>query len=234
MKIGILMTGHALPSLIDRRGDYDAIFAEMLAGHGFAFDNYAVVDGQFPTNAEAADGWLITGSKHGAYEEHDWIPPLEALIREIAAAGRPLVGVCFGHQIIAQALGGKVVKFPGGWSVGRQAYKIEGEVLSMNAWHQDQVVEAPPGAQVIGRSDFCENAALAIGDTILTIQPHPEFDADILSAIAEERGRGVVPEALLERAKSDLDLPTDRMAFADRIARFFKAAMKSASVKAEA
>ncbi|MEM6482831.1 MAG: type 1 glutamine amidotransferase [Pseudomonadota bacterium] len=227
MKIGILMTGHALPSLIERRGDYDAIFAQMLAGHGFAFENYAVVDGQFPANAEAADGWLITGSKHGAYEEHDWIPQLEALIREIAAAQRPLVGVCFGHQIIAQALGGKVVKYPGGWSVGRQAYTIDGEVLNMNAWHQDQVVEAPPGARVIGQSAFCENAALAIGDTILTIQPHPEFDADILSAIAEERGRGVVPDALLERAKSDLDLPTDRMDFADRIVRFFKAAVKA-------
>lgn len=227
MKIGILMTGHALPSLIERRGDYDAIFAEMLAGEGFAFENFAVVDGDFPSGPEAADGWLITGSKHGAYEDHAWIPPLEALIRDIAKAERPLVGVCFGHQIIAQALGGTVVKFPGGWSVGRQAYEIDGQSLSMHAWHQDQVIDLPPGAQVIGRSDFCANAALAIGDHILTIQPHPEFDADILSTIAEERGRGVVPEDLLAQAKADLEQPTDRMAFAARIARFFKAAQKS-------
>ena len=78
MKIGILMTGHALPSLIERRGDYDAIFAEMLAGYGFDFENFAVVDGQFPDGPTDADGWLITGSKHGAYEDLPWIPPLEA------------------------------------------------------------------------------------------------------------------------------------------------------------
>lgn len=227
MKIGILMTGHALPSLIARRGDYEAMFADLLAGHGFDFLSFHVVDGDFPEGPEAADGWLITGSRHGAYEDHAWIPPLEALIRDIAASGRPLVGVCFGHQIIAQALGGKVVKYPDGWSVGRQAYTIEGELLHMNAWHQDQVVEIPAGAQVIGQSDFCANAALAIGDTILTIQPHPEFDADILGTIAEERGRGVVPEALLEQAKADLNLPTDRMDFAGRIAGFFKAAARA-------
>jgi len=227
MKIGILMTGHALPSLIERRGDYDAMFAELLDGYGFSFVRFDVVDGEFPDSPEAADGWLITGSKHGAYEDHPWIAPLEQLIRDIAASGRPLVGVCFGHQIIAQALGGKVEKFGGGWSVGRQAYRIDGKLLHMNAWHQDQVAQAPAGAHVIGQSDFCANAAMAIGDTILTIQPHPEFDADILGTIAEERGRGVVPDALLEIAKADLDKSTDRMAFAERIAAFFKATAKA-------
>ncbi|MEM7073495.1 MAG: type 1 glutamine amidotransferase [Pseudomonadota bacterium] len=221
MKIGILMTGHALPSLIAQIGDYDAMFANLLAGHGFTFERYDVVDGQFPAGPDAADGWLITGSKHGAYEDHPWIPPLEALIRDIRAAGRPLVGICFGHQIIAQALGGKVVKFPGGWSVGRQAYEIEGDVLRMNAWHQDQVIEVPEGAQVIGRSDFCDNAAMTIGDTVLTIQPHPEFDTLILGTIIQERGTGVVPDDLLRQARADLDTPTDRAAFGQRIARFF-------------
>ena len=103
---------------MDQTGDYDALFRDLLAGHGFDFVTFAVLDGEFPASVEDADAWLITGSRHGVYEDHDWIPPLEALIRKIDARRLPLVGVCFGHQIIAQALGGKVEKFKGGWSVG--------------------------------------------------------------------------------------------------------------------
>ena len=107
-----------------------------------------------------ADGWLISGSKHGAYEDHAFIPPLEDLIREIADQGLPLVGVCFGHQIIAQALGGKVEKFDAGWAVGRQTYEIDGDEYQLNAWHQDQVTRLPESATRVGTSAFCENAML--------------------------------------------------------------------------
>jgi len=93
MKIGILMTGHALPDLIDSTGDYDAMFATLLAKRGLTFERFDVVDEDYPENPEEADGWLITGSKHGAYEDHPWIAPLEAFIRAIRDAGRPLIGV---------------------------------------------------------------------------------------------------------------------------------------------
>lgn len=222
MKIGILMTGHALPDLIVQTGDYDAMFADMLDGHDFDFARFDVVDGQFPASPEICDGWIITGSKHGAYEAHPWIAPLEEFIRAVAATHRPLVGVCFGHQIIAQALGGKVEKFTGGWSVGRTDYQIDGETLSLNAWHQDQVVEPPEGAQVIGHSDFCQYAALTVGDSILTIQPHPEFTAHVLDTLIAKRGKGVVPDAQLQEAAAQLDTPTDSARFADRIAAHLK------------
>ncbi|WP_102107660.1 type 1 glutamine amidotransferase [Oceaniglobus roseus] len=220
MHIGILQTGHIPDSLEAVSGDYPEMFRRLLGGHGLSFSTYAVVDGTFPEGIDAADGWLITGSRHGAYEDHDWIPPLEEFIRAVHAAGKPMVGICFGHQIIAQALGGKVVKYPEGWSVGRTAYRIDGQTYHMNAWHQDQVVELPEGARVVGASDFCANAALAYGDTIFTVQPHPEFEPSFVKGLIETRGKGVVPDPLLAEASEGLAQPLDNAAMGDRLARF--------------
>jgi len=222
MKIGILQTGHAPDEVLGTLGDYDTMFARLLDGHGFEFETFNVVDMEFPDGPDVCDGWLITGSKHGAYEDHPFIPPLEDLIRGINAARRPMVGICFGHQIIAQAMGGKVVKFDGGWSVGRREYDYKGETLAVNAWHQDQVVEVPEGAEVIASNDFCENAALVYGDRIWTIQPHPEFGADMVDALATHRGPGVVPGPLLDHARAQLDAPIQSQKVADEMAAFLK------------
>ena len=183
---------------------------------------YSVVDNEYPPSPDAAEGWLITGSRHGAYETHSWIPPLEQFIRDCYAAHVPMIGVCFGHQIIAQAMGGKVVKFDGGWSVGRTEYVIDGETTAINAWHQDQVVEVPKGAQVIGSSDFCANAALLYDDRMLTIQPHPEYGDDFVDGLIEYRGKGMVDPALLDAARNQMGKPSDRLAFAQRMRDFFQ------------
>lgn len=221
MKIGILRAGHSPEGMIETLGNYDTMFERLLAGNDFSFETFSVVDGEFPDSPAQADGWLITGSKHGAYEDHAWIPPLEDLIRDIHAADKPMVGVCFGHQIIAQAMGGKVEKFDGGWSVGRTQYTLEGKQVSLNAWHQDQVVARPANARVVGVSDFCANAMLAYDDKIWTVQAHPEFGADFIEGLINTRGKGVVPHAQLEAATATLHAPTDNADIATHIAQFF-------------
>jgi GMP synthase-like glutamine amidotransferase len=102
------------------------MFARLFEPRGFELRLWEVVDGDFPDGPDAADAWLITGSPHGVYEDRPWIAPLEAFIRDIRDAGRPLVGICFGHQIVAQAFGGRVEKFDGGWALGRRSTTIAG------------------------------------------------------------------------------------------------------------
>ncbi|ARO13901.1 glutamine amidotransferase, class I [Ketogulonicigenium robustum] len=221
MKIGILQTGYAPDALQPTHGDFPDLFEGLLAGHDFTFQRWAAVDMQFPAAPTDADGWIITGSRHGVYEDHPFIPVLEEFIRAIQASNRPLVGVCFGHQIIAQALGGKVEKFDGGWRVGRFDYDFGGETLALNAWHQDQVTGLPPGARRLASGPMCENAALVYGDSIFTVQPHPEFGTAYGHDMIEYRG-GALPDEVLARARAAADLPLDDKRLGTRIARFFK------------
>jgi GMP synthase-like glutamine amidotransferase len=224
MKIGILQCGHA-PELPRRNhGDFDAMFARILAPHGVSFDTYDVVDGIFPDGPEAADAWLLTGSKHGAYENHAFIKTLEALIRDIHASPKRMVGICFGHQIVAQALGGTVEKFDGGWAIGRTGYDFDGlGEIHLNAWHQDQVTQKPKGAQVIARNNFCETAGLLYGDSILTVQPHPEISpaitADYLTMAQADAN---YPQDVIVQAVAHNSAPTDDARVATLLIDFLK------------
>ncbi len=223
MKIGILQTGHSPEGLVAEFGSYANMFADRLDGFGFSFERHVVVDDAFPQSAHDADGWLITGSKFGAYEDLPWIHRLQALVRQIHNARIPLVGICFGHQIIAQALGGQVEKYRHGWAVGATTYRsLTGDKdFTLNAWHQDQVTKRPADARLLATSDFCENAALAYGDHTISMQPHPEMSAEFLHGLIEDRGRGLVPDAILEDALAKLGTPLAADETFRDIANFF-------------
>ncbi len=236
MKIGILQTGKVPDELFEKHGDYPDMFERLLADPAFTFETWPVVDGHFPEQTDVCDGWLITGSKYGAYEDHPWIPRLEDFLRNAYAAGIPIVGICFGHQILAQALGGKVEKFEGGWSVGIEDYAIDGleDNVQVVAWHQDQVTELPsatdlpaaavangPPVAVVGSSPFCRYAALAYGDRAWSIQPHPEFSGDFMADLIETRG-GILPREIAKKGVASSDRPTSSDQIADHIKAFFK------------
>lgn len=224
MKIGILECGHTMPEIEATHGDFPQMFARLLDGNGFTFANYDAVNMQFPSSINDCDGWLLTGSKHGAYDDLPFIAPLEDFIREAYGAAVPLVGICFGHQIIAQALGGRVAKFKDGWALGLTDYQFDGVgTLKLNAWHQDQVLDVPNGAKTIAGNAFCEHAALVYGTRAFSVQPHPEFKGDIIRNYTElRRGTADYPDAGMDHANACADQPDDNIAIASQIATFFK------------
>ena len=221
MQNGILQTGESPDALRDQ-GDYPDFFETLLAGKGLTFRRWAVLRNEFPGDVHDCDGWLITGSRHGAYEPHPWIPPLEDFIRRAYAEQVPVVGICFGHQIMAQALGGKAEKFSGGWAIGHTEYDFGDATVALNAWHQDQVTKLPPDARTIASTEFCEHAALAYKGRAYSVQPHPEFNQLEMETLLDLRAPGVVPDNIIDSARSDIAKANNNKAMADRIAAFLK------------
>ena len=196
MKLGILQCGHAPDPVAQKHGDFDHMFTQLLAPYGYSYEVWNVVDMDFPDGPEAADAWLLTGSKHGAYEDHPFIPPLEALIRDIHASGRRMLGICFGHQLLALLLGGKAERAEQGWGVGVHSYRLAGkpewmspalDELQLLISHQDQVTRLPEKATLLASSDFCPIGAYHIEDQVLCFQGHPEFVHDYSRALLDLR-----------------------------------------------
>lgn len=213
LSIGVLETGRPPEELAGRYSNYPAMVAAWLAELDADFSDYAVLDGQIPSSPREHDLWVITGSKFGAYEDHPWIAPLEGFIRACRAAGQPMFGICFGHQIIAQALGGEVRKSDKGWGLGLHDYQSEGlledtsnqPIMTLSAFHQDQVVDIPQGAQRVAHSEFCEIAALYYPGFALTVQGHPEFREPYLRDLAKLRAGQVFSQAEAEAAEASYD-----------------------------
>ena len=187
MKLGILKTDAVRPQWVPEFGEYPDMFIALLgrADPTLEFAVYDVEHGQYPTDINEVDAYLITGSKAGVYEDKPWIATLMAYVRELHQQRKKLVGICFGHQMVAHALGGKVQKSHKGWGVGLHTHRFntlpawhdqEDADLDILVSHQDQVAVVPEGAQVLASSEFCANAVCQIDNHILTFQGHPEFE----------------------------------------------------------
>jgi len=189
---------------------------------------YAVDEGRLPGAPEDCDAYIVTGSAAGVYDEDPWIAGLLDFLR--ATKGRAkLVGICFGHQAMAQAFGGKVIKSPKGWGIGAHDYRIVGrepwmegpDTLRLPASHQDQVVEVPPGAEITVASSFTPIAGLVWRDQpAISFQPHPEFEPAYARALIEARRGRVYPNEDADRAVASYEAADDRARVGGWIGRF--------------
>ena len=230
MKLTIIQTGDVPGPLRPRFGDYAPMFATMFraAGASFDYELVRVLDGApFPA-PETLEAILLPGSPAGVYDHHlTWMAPLRQFIRTAYAQRVPMVGICFGHQIMADALGGRVEKSARGWGLGRHTYAVRSSAalgdeatLAVACSHQDQVIDPPADADVILGSEFTPNAGLLYRNgAALSFQPHPEFDDPYTLALAEMR-RGRAPDAVVETAIASLATPSQSGVVAAAIAEF--------------
>ena len=191
MTIGILETGRPPASLRAQWGTYDDMIRAML-GRDRKYRSYDVQAGELPADPAECSAYVITGSPAGVYDDLPWIPPLLDFLRRVRGQAK-LVGICFGHQAMAKAFGGEVVKSPKGWAVGMHRYEIvdpppgmiEPLALAIPAFHQDQVVTLPPGSRVLAASKFTPFASIGYDDDTVSVQGHPEFSLAFSAALIE-------------------------------------------------
>jgi len=202
-----------------------------LAQPPFEYVGYDVAAGRFPDSVDACDAYLITGSPKGVYDDFEWITDLDNFIRDAFQAGKKLVGICFGHQILAHALGGHSATSEKGWGLGLKEFEIYEKkdwmtsdlaIVSLHFVHQDQVMQLPPNAELLGGNDFCPNLFFTIEDQVLGIQGHPEFTAEIMHQIIDAR-QDIFGPQLCSSATSSIDGGTpDNQILAEWIINFLK------------
>lgn len=225
MRIGILQCDGLDPPVVAVAGDYGELYASLLARDGLEFVTFRTDLGQLPSSPAECDAWLIGGSRHGVYQDDGWIRDLRRFTERVLADDRPLVGVCFGHQMVGLSLGAPVEDV--GYTAGAVEYRLHdvppgegegatGDAFTVAAIHRDQVLELPDGARLLASAEGTPIAGFTYGRRVLAVQPHPEFGRDVARTIYEHRAQRLGREPA-DRALRSLDVSLDRERVADWI-----------------
>ena len=219
MNVGLLQCDHVAERFAHIAGDYPAMFGALFEQYApdITLMNFAVCDDEWPENTGDCAAYLCTGSRFSVYDDVPWIHRLKDFVRELQAANKPFVGICFGHQMLAEALGGRVAKAESGWGVGVHALEVSQTenwmqppqtVCRLQYMHQDQVLELPTGSVVLGGSAHCPVGMFRVGQTMLGIQAHPEFPVAYSAALLHDR-RTRIGDACTQTALESLQQSTD-------------------------
>jgi GMP synthase-like glutamine amidotransferase len=229
IKVGILQTGNPPPPLQERFGSYSAMVQELL-GPEHEFTTFDVRNGELPAQLESCAAYVITGSASGVYDGDSWIDALKDFVRD--ASGRSaMVGICFGHQLMAEAFGGRVIKSSKGWGIGLHRYDVqeraawmdEARSIAVPASHQDQIVKLPADARVLGGSEFTQYGILEYPQRrAMSLQSHPEFSPEYAAALIELRRSSKYSNEQADRALQTLRQPNDRARVGTWLAQFLR------------
>jgi GMP synthase-like glutamine amidotransferase len=236
MRVTILETGRAPGRLAEDYPRYPEMFVSLLskADESLTFETIAVIDGAPPPDPTLCEAVLVTGSPAGVYDATPWMDQMRSFVREAFATQTPMVGVCFGHQIIADAMGGVVKKSEKGWGVGRHTYEIierrpwmnhAGQTFSLSVSHQDQVIVPPPGTATLARSTHTGHAMLAYASApVISLQGHPEFSDAFVSALYSARRGKTLSNSVVDAALESLSEPEDNALVGEWMVNFLRGA----------
>lgn len=221
LRIGLLQCDHVADELINSHGDYQDMFSNLLHAQDQNIEVvvYDLTANNFPIDLHACDGYIITGSQFSVYDDIPWIHKAKTLVAKLYQAEIPTIGICFGHQLMAEALGGKVKKAEDkGWGVGVHNWEVKSESewmgenvpanFSLRATHQDQVIEMPADSKLYASSDFCPIAGFQTGKHFLSMQGHPEFSSEYSNALIDKRV-DIIGDKVVARARKSLEKKVD-------------------------
>jgi GMP synthase-like glutamine amidotransferase len=230
LRVGILQTGSPPPPLDERFGSYSGMVQQLL-GPGYEFATFDVRTGELPRRADRCDAYVITGSASGVYDGDPWIDALKTFVRD-ASGQCAMAGICFGHQVMAEAFGGQVIKSPRGWGIGLQRYDVteraawmdDTRSIAVPASHQDQIVKLPADARVLGGNELTPYGILEYPQRrAMSLQSHPEFTPEYAAALIELRRASRYTPEQANRALDTLREPNDR----ERVGRWLTQFLRS-------